>query len=197
MIKINLLPVKEKKKQATIERQIVAAIVVLLAVLAATGYMVVMRKATIKDQQKLIANNQKELERLKGVQTKVEQFKKDNENLSEKIRVISGLESGRDWYLQILDQMSDCMPREVWIESLNTPAGSSIYTSQWQIRGSALEKDQISNFMSNMERKTSYFGIISLKRVDKVRGSSDSGSYYSFEMSIQVKSPPQARPEAS
>ena len=164
MIKINLLPVKEAKRKTTIQNQLVVAVIVLLVVLAGIGYMIYMRKSTISNLQSEQARKQTDLTNLTSVQKKVEQFKKDNENLTQKIDVITGLENGRDWYLQIVDQISETIPREVWIDSLRASAektGGAV----WDISGGALEKDQISNFMSNMEKKDKFFGIISLKRV--------------------------------
>jgi type IV pilus assembly protein PilN len=200
MIKINLLPVKEAKRKTTIQNQLVVAVIVLLVVLAGIGYMIWTRKSEISDLQNQQSQKQNELTELTNVQKKVEQFKKDNENLAQKIGVIAGLEGGRDWYLQIIDQISDSIPREVWIDSLRTSTGRATGETQWEFGGGALEKDQISNFMSNMEKKNKYFGVISLKRVERAKGGTGtpmSGPYYKYEMSIQIKSPPKAEPGAS
>ena len=199
MIKINLLPVKEAKRKTTIQNQLVVAVIVLLVVLAGIGYMIFMRKSEISNLQNQQAQKQKELTDLTSVQKKVEQFKKDNENLTQKIDVITGLENGRDWYLQIIDQISETIPREVWIDTLRVSAGKG-GGAQWDLSGGALEKDQISNFMSNMEKKDKFFGIISLKRVERAKGGVSAPvtvPFYKFDMSIQIKSPPKAEPGAS
>ena len=199
MIKINLLAVKEAKRKTTIQNQLVVAVIVLLAVLVGIGFMIYTRKSEISNLQDTQAKKQTELTDLTAVQKKVEQFKKDNDNLAQKIGVIAGLEGGRDWYLQIVDQLSDSIPREVWIETLST-TGRTAGDTQWDLSGGALEKDQISNFMSNLEKKGKYFGIISLKRVERAKASpagAVSVPYYKYDMSIQIKSPPKAEPGPS
>lgn len=200
MIKINLLPVKEAKRKTTIQNQLVVAVIVLLVVLAGIGYMIYMRKSEISDLQNLQGQKQKELVDLTAVQKKVEQFKKDNDNLAQKIGVIAGLEGGRDWYLQIIDQISESIPREAWVDTMRTSKGRTAGDSQWDVVGGALEKDQISNFMSNLEKMSKYFGIVSLKRVERSKGGSNAPvavPFYKYEMTIQIKSPPKAEPGAS
>ena len=197
MIKINLLPVKEAKKRTTIQNQLVVAVIVLLVVIIGVGYKAYSRKKQISDLNNQLAQKKKDLAELQNVQKKVEQFKKDNDNLSQKIGVISGLENGRDWYLQIIDQISEAIPKEVWINELKTPAAKDVSRAPWEIKGGAMEKDQISNFMSNMEKQNKYFGVISLKKVNRQKGSAEvAAPYYEYDMTIQVKSPPQVEPGA-
>jgi type IV pilus assembly protein PilN len=198
MIKINLLPVKEAKRKTTIQNQLIVAAIVLILVLVGIAYMIYMRKSEISDLQNRQTAKQQRLTELTQVQKKVEQFKKDNDNLAQKIGVISGLEDGRDWYLQIVDQLTEAIPPEVWIDSLRT-ASSQGNSQQWELSGGALEKDQISNFMSNLEKKNKFFGIISLKRVERAKGGGAapvSGPYYKYDMNIQIKSPPKSEPGA-
>jgi type IV pilus assembly protein PilN len=197
MIKINLLPVKEAKKRTTIQNQLVLAVVVLLVVIAGVIYMGYIRKKEISHLNNTVAQKQQRLRDLQEVQKKVEQFKKDNENLSQKISVIAGLENGRDWYLQVLDQISEAIPKEVWIDELKTPVAKDMSKGFWEIKGGALEKDQISNFMSNMEKKNKYFSVVSLKRVERQKATTEINvPYYRYEMSIQIKGAPQVQPGA-
>jgi len=192
MIKINLLPVKEARKRTTIQNQLVVAVIVLLVVVVGIIYIAILRKNEISDLNQQLTDNQEKLRHLQEVSKKVEQFKKDNENLNQKIGVIKGLEGGRDWYLQVLDQLSEVKPKEVWIDELKTPSIRENAAGTWEIKGGATEKDQISNFMSNLEKKGNYFGAISLKKVERAKGTEALGApYYKYEMSVQIKSPPQ------
>jgi len=197
MIKINLLPVKEARKRTTIQNQLVLAVVALLVVVVGVFYVAYMRKKEISHLNNTVAQKQQRLKDLQEVQKKVEQFKKDNENLTQKIGVIAGLENGRDWYLQVLDQMSEAIPKEVWVDELKTPTAKDMSKGFWELKGGALEKDQISNFMSNMDKKTNYFSVISLKRVERQKATVEINvPYYKYEMSVQIKGAPQVQPGA-
>jgi len=198
MIKINLLPVKEAKKRATAQNQMIIAFLTFLIVFVGVGYIAYARKATITRLSREISQKQKDLTRLQETQKKVEQFKKDNDNLQQKISVITSLETGRDWYLQIIDQLSEAMPEGVWIDSLDTPRGTrsgGIYGGNWEIKGGALEKDQIGNLISNLEKRGKFFTVVSLKRIAK-QTKPDIGTFYNYEMSITVSQPPKAVAEA-
>jgi len=198
MIKINLLPVKEAKKKATLQNQIVVVIVVLLVVLAGIIYMVVARKGQINSLDNTIAQKKKELAELQSIQKQMEQYKKDNEILQKKIEVITGLERGRDWYLQLIDQLSEAIPQNetgqnaVWIDNLITGKGEStgaLYNTAWELKGGATEKDQISNFISNLEKRNKYFGVVNLKKVELQAKSGLGSPFYQYQMSVEVKKP--------
>jgi len=198
MIKINLLAVKEAKKRATAQNQLIAAAIVFLVVFAGIGYIAFSRTQTVKRLDKEIADKQQELKRLQETQKKVEKFKKDNADLQQKISVITSLETGRDWYLQIIDQLSEAAPEGLWIETLDTPKGSksaTIYSGGWLIKGGALEKDQIGNLISNLENRSKYFAAVSLKKITKA-SRADLGTYYTYDITITVNQPPKAEAEA-
>lgn len=196
MIKINLLPVKEAKKKATLQNQIIAAGIVLLVVIIGVGYIAYLRKQTINRLNQEIAAQNKRLAELKEIQKKSEEFKKANEELAQKIGVITDLETGRDWYLQIIDQLSEAMPEGVWIDSLSALSkGGLIYNATWEIKGGALEKDQVGNLISNLESRNKYFKSVSLKKISKTNRSG-LGICFSYEISITVNQPPKPKIEA-
>jgi len=193
MIKINLLPVKEEKKRVTLERQIITAVIVLLLTFAGIGYTAYLRKSQIRRLENQIEQSRRELNRLQKIKKKVEEFKRANANLQQKIGVITSLEKGRDWYLQLLDQLAESAPEGLWFESIKTPRGSStgsIYNGAWQIRGGALEKDLVSDFISNIEQRKKYFSSANLSKIEMTRKGKVAIPYYRFELSVNVKKPP-------
>ncbi len=200
MIKINLLAVKEAKKRANAQNQLVAVVIVFVIVFVGIGYIAFSRRGNINRLNEEIAQKQRDLTRLQETQKKVEQFKKDNENLQQKITVITDLETGRDWYLQILDQLSEAMPEGVWITTLDTPkggkGGASIYSGNWEIKGGAQDKDQVGNLISNLEKRNKFFTAVVLKKITKQAGGEETGTYFKYEMSITITKPPKAEAEA-
>jgi len=200
MIKINLLPVKEEKKRVTIERQLITLVVVILVTLVGVGYTAYLRKSQIKRLQGEIASKQSELQRLKKIQEKVNEFKKANKDLEDKIAVITSLEKGRDWYLQIIDQLAQAMPEGVWIVSLDTPKGTrtgAIYGGAWRVKGGALDKDLVSNFILEIKRRNKYFTGVYLRKISLAHKKAGAVSYYEFDMDVRVKAPAQKGMEAS
>ncbi len=200
MIKINLLPVKEEKKRVAVERQLITFVVIILITIVGVGYTGYLRKSQIRRLQNQVAERQQRLQRLKKVQEKVNEFKKANEDLQKKISVITNLEKGRDWYLQLIDQLAQAKPEGVWLLSIDTPRGTNtgaIYNGAWKIRGAALEKDLVSNFILEIKRRDKYFSGVYLRKINLSRKSVGAVSYYEFDMDLKVKPPPSKGMEAS
>jgi len=200
MIKINLLPVKEEKKRVAVERQLIAFVVIILLTIVGVAYTGYLRKSQIRRLQNRVAEHQRELQRLKKVQEKVNEFTKANEDLEKKISVITSLEKGRDWYLQLIDQLAQAKPEGVWLLSIITPKAAStgsIYKGAWQIKGAALEKDLVSNFILEIKRRNKYFSGVYLRKITLSRKSMGEVNYYQFDMDLKVKPPPAKGMEAS
>ena len=84
MIKINLLAVKEAKKKATAQNQLIIAGVVIAAVVIGVVYVAISRHQSIARLTDQMNGKKKDLARLQAIQKKTEQFKKDNEHLQQR-----------------------------------------------------------------------------------------------------------------
>lgn len=147
MIKINLLPYREKAKKDTFLRQIflVTGSVILFILLLAWVTIWIKSsisnlEAQIKDAEIIIADLNKKIGDL-------EKFKKDKKELEQKIGVIATLEENRLTPLKTLDNLAMLVPpKDIWLVRL-TQKGNSL-----NIEGMGRDNIAVANFMKSIEQ---------------------------------------------
>jgi type IV pilus assembly protein PilN len=177
MIRINLLPVRAKKKRNTSIYQIVAmsAVVMVSAIAAFTVHTVFANR--VQEREAKIAENTAEVQRLQKIIGEVNELEKQKERLLNQLTVIDKLEKGKRGPVRVLDEMSGSIPKRVWVTSFRETAGAL------SITGSAMDNSDISEFMRAMQ-KTPYFSDITLKFAQAdIR---DGVTVYNFEIGCKV-----------
>ncbi len=156
MIRINLLPVRAKKKRNTSIYQIVAMTAVLMVALVGAFTVHTIYRSKVEEREKKIAENQAEIKRLQKIIGEVNELDKQKQRLLNQLAVIDKLEKGKRGPVRVLDELSASIPKRVWITSFREAGGTL------SITGSAMDNSDISEFMRAMQ-KTPYFSEISLK----------------------------------
>jgi type IV pilus assembly protein PilN len=177
MIRINLLPVRAKKKRNTSLYQLMGmAAAVLVTIIAGVGvhlYYV----GQLKDQETKIEEQQIEIKRLEKIIGEVKELEVQKARLLSQLGVIEKLEKGKRGPVRVLDEMSNGIPKRVWITSFKEQSGSLT------LEGSAIENADISEFMRSLQ-KSIYFTDIQLKFTQSdVR---DSVAIYIFRIECKV-----------
>jgi len=177
MIRINLLPVRAQKKRNTSIYQIVAmaAVVMVALVTGFTVHSVFVGK--VETRQTKVAENAAEMKRLEGIIGEVNQLEKQTERLKNQLAVIDKLEKGKRGPVRVLDNMSESIPKRVWITSFREQAGTLSLT------GSAVDNADISEFMRALQR-TPYFTDVNLKFTQA--DLKDGATVYNFEIGCKV-----------
>lgn len=156
MIKINLLPYREKAKKENIKRQItiVSGILVLfLLVLTGIQTYINMRIGTLEGEIKVAEDRLAVLSKQIG---DIEKFKKDKRELEQKLAVIGKLEGNRLAPVQLLDEMTALVPiKDMWVERI-TEAGDNL-----KIEGIARNNMTVARFMRSLE-KASFINSVDL-----------------------------------
>jgi type IV pilus assembly protein PilN len=147
MIKVNLLPYREKKKEVQSKNQVVIlgslglAFVVLLG---AFHIFTVMKLSGLENQ---VQSTQQTLQQLKSSIGDINQYKKAKEILEKRLNIISYLEKNRFAKVVFLDELSAMVPaNQVWIKSLKESE------TDVKIDGFAKDNIAIAKFMRNLER---------------------------------------------
>jgi len=147
MIKINLLPYAEKKKEADLKRQIIvlSTTFVTFLLIIAFVHMYVVRSINKLEKEVTIAEAQlKVLTKKTGDLAK---FKKDKELLKKKLAIIDNLEKSRLDPVLFLDDLTMMVPNGfVWLTSLSESG------TELRVEGIARNNSAVSNFMKNLER---------------------------------------------
>ena len=147
MIRINLLPYREKAKKENLLRQIVilGGVFALFLVLLAAVQLYV--SFDIGDKEKGIRDLEAKLVVLNKKVGDIEVFKKNKRELEQKLGVINSLEGNRLFPVQMLDDLNGLIsPKEIWLEKVTESA------QQLRIEGMARDNGAVAVLMKNLEK---------------------------------------------
>ena len=147
MIKINLLPYREKEKKENLRRQITilsgTLVLVLLIMLAVQLYF----SMSISGMETKVRQADARLIVLNKKVGDIEGFKRDKKELEQKLGVINSLEANRLFPVRMLDELNLLVPaKEAWLEKI-TQTGQEL-----RIEGMARDNGTVARFMKSMEK---------------------------------------------
>ena len=144
MIRVNLLPVREARRQAGIRQQ-----AMVLGLAAGAGLLVciwihVSIAAKQRTQQRQIAAAKSELKELEATRAKVERFRAEREEIERKLKVIDDLEKNRTGPVRIMDEIATRIPKRMWLTELKMNAG--VMT----LEGVSLDAEIVAAFLTSL-----------------------------------------------
>ena len=155
MIRINLLPYREREKKEDLTRQIVIIVITLVVFLLVIGSFQLYLSISTSSLEKNIKLQEEELARLTKTIGDIEQYKLNKSTLERKLAIINNLEENRLAPVMMLDELSLLVPvKDVWLDKISEK-GSEI-----TIDGMARNNIAVAHFMKNLS------GANSVKTVD-------------------------------
>jgi type IV pilus assembly protein PilN len=147
MIKINLLPYREKAKKENLKQQIIilsgTLVLFLLIILAVHLYF----SMSVSSLETKIREADAKLVVLNKKVGDIEGFKRDKKELEQKLGVINSLERNRLFPVRMLDELNLLVPsKEAWLEKI-TQKGQEL-----RIEGLALDNGTVARFMKSVEK---------------------------------------------
>jgi type IV pilus assembly protein PilN len=154
MIKINLLPVKAaKKKEKIINQMLIGALVVILA-LVGIGWRYITQKQSIAAVEQQIKDTNQKIEKLRDAKKKYEELLKKREILQRQIDAITNLDRGRDWFIRVIDKITESVPHnQLWLDSIKFGGAKGKKGSTENtivLKGRAYDRDAVAIFMGNL-----------------------------------------------
>jgi type IV pilus assembly protein PilN len=146
MIRINLLPVREKRKKETTKQMFFVLAGCLLGVVAVILVFQMSLAAKIKGVEKQIASYKEEIKRLQIDTRDVNKFKAEKEDLQKRLNVIYALQRAKTGPVRVLDELAMSLPKRLWLTSLREKAG------KMEIKGIAFDNPTVARFMTDLER---------------------------------------------
>ncbi len=144
MIRINLLPVREARRRADMQQQLVLLGLVLgaslLACILAQGWMM----ASISGARDRVADLNAQIAQFQTQLQQVEDFKRKAGEIEKKLEVIHQLDLSRTGPVRLLDEIATRSPQRLWITSLEAQ-GEKI-----QMKGMSLDTDLIAEFLNRL-----------------------------------------------
>ncbi len=150
MIRINLLPVREKKKKESTRQMFSILVLSLGAVVLILAGVHFRLSGQIDQLQTQITAYDEEIKRLKIDTKDVDKFKAEKEDLQRRLNIIYTLQRAKTGPVRVLDDLSMALPGKLWLTSLKEKNG------KMEIKGIAFDNQDIAKFMTNLES----YGVI-------------------------------------
>ncbi|MDI6775639.1 MAG: PilN domain-containing protein [Syntrophales bacterium] len=146
MIRINLLPYREKEKKENLKRQltiIAASFTVFLLLLVSFQIYI---STSISNLEKEVKDREERLVVLTKVIGDIEAFKADKKDLEKKLDIIKTLEENRLVPVRMLDELTTLVPtKDLWLEKFSEKG------KDLRIEGVARDNIAVARFMKNLE----------------------------------------------
>ena len=163
MIKINLLPYREKAKKENLARQVTIIVGSFLIFILCLVWVQIFFSGQVKDLESRLDQSKASLKVLDEKVGDLEKFKKVKAELEDKLGVISTLEENRLAPVKTLDELALLVPqKDIWLVKLDQ-SGSSL-----KIEGIGRNNIEVANFMKTIEKFPAIRSVdlISSKRVE-------------------------------
>jgi type IV pilus assembly protein PilN len=119
MIKVNLLPVKRKKKAKPIPAFLIATVLGTIGICFVMAFLFFTYSSRLSDRKANFAKNERTIAELKEKIKAVEDFEKRNKMFKERNDIIEQLSKNKSVPVKILDEISSIMPNGIWIQALS------------------------------------------------------------------------------
>ena len=149
MIRINLLPYREREKKEDLTRQIVIVVITFVIFLLAIGSFHLYLSISTNSLEKNVKLQEEELAGLTKTIGDIEKYKTNKTVLERKLAIINNLEENRLAPVIMLDELSTLVPvKDVWLDKISEK-GSDI-----TIDGMARNNIEVAHFMRNLSGAT-------------------------------------------
>jgi type IV pilus assembly protein PilN len=144
MIKINLLPVREARRQANLRQQALLFGIATGAAAIICIWLQVSIQSTQAKEQSRIVEARAELKALEATRQKVERFRKEKEEIESKLAVITELERNRQGPVRIMDEIATRIPRRMWLTEMKLHGGTL------ELQGVSLDAEIVAAFLAGL-----------------------------------------------
>lgn len=178
MIKVNLLPVKKKKKAKPIPAFLISTIVVTLAVGAVLLYVVYFFSSRVSERQTQVKNNEKLIAELTDKIKAVEEFEKRNTIFQQRKEIIEQLGKNKTMPVKVLDELSALLPPGVWFNSMELKG------MVLNLNCTAFTNTDVVNYVDKLKNSNILTEVF---LQESVQGKLGNFSVYNFKLTMKVK----------
>jgi type IV pilus assembly protein PilN len=153
MIRINLLPVRQLKKQALLRQQLYIFSAIIATVTLGVGIVWIIDRQAIAAIQAEEAELRAHLERLKPIVDEVNTLERREKLLNARIETIQRLRSNQRGPVHVLEALSRNLPEQAWLEAIDESAGV------YRVTGYALTNFAVADLLRNLQRSREFSGV--------------------------------------
>jgi len=188
MIRINFLPIKEKRKEEEIRFWLILSGLLIVVEVIALSLVYFHFRGKIKELVNKENTINKEIAEVKKKIKDVEDFKNKKNEVEQKLNVIEALAHGRELDVILLDELAKSVPynpesrikKRIQLKSFSKK-GPLI-----SIKGISMDQESIALFIENLEKSNYYKSVI----LRGVTAKKEKGiSYFEFDLNATVEEP--------
>lgn len=178
MIKVNLLPVKKKKRQQPVPAFLISTVFITLAVIAVLAYLTFFFSGRVSERREKVQVNDAKIEELKRKIKDVEDYEKRNVVFQQRKEIIEKLGRNKTIPVKILDEVNAQLPPGVWLTAMEVKEDTI------NLSCTAFTNTDVVNYVDNL-KNSKLFTDIYLQ--ESVQAESSGYSLYNFRLNLKVK----------
>lgn len=180
MIRINLLPVREERRKADLQNQVMLLGLLVMAVIVVIGWVHYSIRSDIGSAKTQVAQIDASIKKFEPQLKQVEAYKAKKTEVEQKLEVIHGLDRSRSGPVHMMDELAKHTPDKVWLERLEARG------AHLKLQGKSLDNEIVAAFLTALNNSP-YFGNVELKRTElESRGGF---KLHNFEVSATMEDP--------
>jgi len=164
LIRINLLPIRAFKKKENIRRQVSIYFLTVIFLIGVMGFFYIKKSNVLREletEQAVLADQEK---KLKETVKEVDDLKKEEEELQEKLKIIAELETKRTGPVRILDEISRLIPAgKAFLVALTKES------DKLGLNGVAIDNETIALFLSRLQQSEYFDNVQLVKSSQEIR----------------------------
>ncbi|KQC07858.1 MAG: hypothetical protein APR62_05775 [Smithella sp. SDB] len=146
MIKINLLPYREKEKKESLSQQVFIAVGSFIVLILSLVCIQIWMNSSISDLESKVKTAEDTLSNLDKKIGDLEKFKSIKRELEQKLGVIETLEENRLAPVKTLDNLAMLVPKDIWLVKITQKE------DRFNIEGIGRDNIIVADFMKEIER---------------------------------------------
>ena len=178
MIKVNLLPLKRKRKPKPIPTFIISTVIITLITIIVFVNLVFLFNSRLSAKKKTFQANEQKLAELKLKIKEVENYEQLNQSIQQKSNLIEQLRKNQSVPVKLLDEINNLLPRGVWLGEMTFSGGNV------NIDGFAFENSDIVSYINNLKNSQLLTDVYLMESksttVEKI-------PLYTFKLTFRVK----------
>ena len=179
MIKVNLLPVKRKKKAKPLPAFLIASVIFTVIVCFLVAYIAFYYSSRLSQKKTQFAANERKITELKEQIKAVDDFEELNKTFKERNDVIEQLGKNKTVPVRVLSEIGALVPKGIWLQIM-TVSGSSNFS----IEGYGFTNSEIVAFVDNL-KASSLFTEVYLQESKSTE--KEKVSVYVFKLTCKIK----------
>jgi type IV pilus assembly protein PilN len=180
MIRINLLPVREERRKADLQQQVLLLGLLVAAAVGAIGWVHFSIRSDIDAAKTNVAQIEASIKKFEPQLKQVEAYKAKKAEVEQKLEVIHGLDRSRSGPVHMMDELATHTPDRVWLQRLEA-SGAHL-----KLEGKSLDNEIVAAFLTELNNSP-YFGNVELKRTElESRGGF---KLHNFEVTATIEDP--------